>query len=814
MSFFSRSSQPSPSPSYSSVPRESVPRPMARNLPPQTQYNDPSQSLFEKRSHDRKPPPSRSGPGMSYAVVTTPNEGLALRNCLVVYPSDFPHGVHVLVRKVDRDSAQREYPITTCHDTSGTIRPGTVAIGLTQRQWIGVSLSGDDVTIDMIPQAPPFLQSIDIQVGFIRNRSENQEPYSADEISRNFVKIFNNVVFAPGEILIFDFKGEKLKMTVASMSVVELVDQQNSSRFGKQPHMEMGVVMDRTDVTVMKAGDSMIKIKSSAKKAASNAIIAPNFKFEEMGIGGLDEEFGAIFRRAFASRVFPPALVEKLGIQHVKGILLHGPPGTGKTLIARRIGKMLNAREPKIVNGPEILNKYVGASEENVRKLFADAEKEYKEKGDDSGLHIIIFDELDAIFKQRGSTNSGTGVGDSVVNQLLSKMDGIDQLNNILVIGMTNRMDMIDEALLRPGRLEVHMEISLPDEHGRFQILRIHTAKMRTNNVMDADVDLAELAAMMKNYSGAEIEGFVKSATSFAFNRHVKVGTMAGISEDVDKLRVNRSDFFKALEEIKPAYGVSEEELTDVIANGIIHHDPIIEEILDKGKLFVNQVARSTRTPRVSILLHGPPASGKTVLAASIAWASQFPFIKLISPDRMVGFSEAQKIQFITRTFTDSYKSPLSVIVVDNLERLLDWTSLGSRFSNSVLQTLLVLIARKPPKDKRLLVIATTSLRPLLTELGLSDVFDSELRVPPISNLSSLERVLREVQLFSSENELRQTMRILTDAGFAVDLNAEEDAALHLQVGIKKLLSIVEMARQEPERAGERLVSAIINLNS
>jgi len=95
-----------------------------------------------------------------------------------------------------------------------------------------------------------------------------------------------------------------------------------------------------------------------------------------MGIGGLDTEFGAIFRRAFASRVFPPGLVDKLGIQHVKGILLHGPPGTGKTLMARQIGKMLNAREPKIVNGPEILNKYVGASEENIRKLFADAEVE------------------------------------------------------------------------------------------------------------------------------------------------------------------------------------------------------------------------------------------------------------------------------------------------------------------------------------------------------------------------------------------------------------------------------------------------------
>ena len=102
------------------------------------------------------------------------------------------------------------------------------------------------------------------------------------------------------------------------------------------------------------------------------------------------------------------------------------------------------------------------------------------------------------------------------------QMDGVDQLNNVLIIGMTNRMDMIDEALLRPGRLEVHMEISLPDEKGRLQILTIHTAKMKQNNVMDRDVDLLELAAVTKNFSGAEIGGLIKSATSFAFQRHVK----------------------------------------------------------------------------------------------------------------------------------------------------------------------------------------------------------------------------------------------------------------------------------------------------
>ncbi|KAH7923664.1 AAA-domain-containing protein [Leucogyrophana mollusca] len=815
MAFFSRSGNQTPQPPapYSRLPQDGgVPnglRPSGRPQPP-PHYNDPSQSLFEsKRAYDRKPPPPRSG--MSYAVMGTPNESLAVRNCLIVHPSDFPSGVHTIVKG--------RYPMTTFHDTSGQIPPGTVGISASQREWVEVGLAGSQVTVEILPSpphalAPSYVQSIDLTVGFMKARYENKVPYSSDEMIVNFHNAFNGVVFAPGEILTFDFKGDKLKVFVTSMSLLELADEQRGGAYlGGGSTSEMGILMDKTDITIIKAGDSAIKIKSSAKKAASNAIIAPNFKFEEMGIGGLDDEFGSIFRRAFASRVFPPQLVEKLGIQHVKGILLHGPPGTGKTLIARQIGKMLNAREPKIVNGPEILNKYVGASEENIRKLFADAEKEYKEKGDESGLHIIIFDELDAIFKQRGSTNSGTGVGDSVVNQLLSKMDGVDQLNNILVIGMTNRIDMIDEALLRPGRLEVHMEISLPDEKGRYQILRIHTAKMRNNGVMDPDVDLLTLAAQMKNYSGAEIEGFVKSATSFAFNRHVKVGTMAGISDDVENLRVNQSDFQKALEEIQPAFGTSEEELTEVIQNGVIHYDPIVDDILQAGKLFVNQVANSTRTPLVSILLHGPPGSGKTVLAASMAWASEFPFIKLISPDRMVGYSETQKIAAISKTFADSYKSPLSVIVVDNLERLLDWTSIGPRFSNAVLQSLLVLIARRPPKGRRLLVIATTSLRPLLTELGLSDVFDSELRVPPISNLRSLSVVLRDVQLFDTPEEFNATMQLLADAGFATSPSHEEDAPLKMQVGIKKLLSMIEMARQEPGHAGERLMSSLVGLN-
>jgi len=265
-----------------------------------------------------------------------------------------------------------------------------------------------------------------------------------------------------------------------------------------------------------------------------------------------------------------------------------------------------------------------------------------------------------------------------------------------------------------------------------------------------------------------------------------------------------------ALEEVHPAFGVSEEELQQVIQNGIIHFDSIVDEILRSGQLFVEQVRSSTRTPLVSVLLHGPPGSGKTALAASIAQASEYPFIKLISPDSMVGFSENQKVTAINKIFADSYKSPQSVIVVDNLERLLDWTPIGPRFSNAVLQALLVLFARRPPKGRRLLVIATSSLRPVLTEIGLSETFDSELRVPPISNLAALEYVLREVELFESAEERRTAIHMLEDAGFAQ--TAEDETTSRLHIGIKKLLSIIEMARQEPENVAQRLTGALMGL--
>lgn len=592
-----------------------------------------------------------------------------------------------------------------------------------------------------------------------------------------------------------DHKSIPILLQVKSVQRVDLTTEKvdlSSGQIETDPAAR-GIITRHTQMNFFKDAQTGINVKASNRRPAANSIIQPGFKFEDMGIGGLDSEFSTIFRRAFASRIFPPGLVEKLGIQHVKGLLLYGPPGTGKTLIARQIGKMLNAREPKIINGPEVLNKYVGQSEENIRKMFADAEKEYREKGDESGLHIIIFDELDAVCKQRGSGagGGGTGVGDSVVNQLLSKLDGVDQLNNILLIGMTNRLDMIDEALLRPGRLEVHMEISLPDEKGRSQILKIHTERMRNNNVMDTDVDLVELAHMTKNFSGAEIAGLVKSASSFAFSRHVKVGTMASINDDVVDMKVNRSDFHHAMDEVKPAFGVSEEELSSRIQYGVIHYSETINEILREGELFVKQVGKAESTPLFSVLLHGPTGSGKTALAARIAIDSGFPFIKLISPEDMVGFSEPAKIQHISRVFDAAYKSRTSIVVVDNIERIIDWVPIGPRFSNSVLQALMVFLRKQPTHGRRLLVLATTTERALMKQLDVYNSFNSDIMVPNVRSFGELRYVMEQSGAFDAQ----EIARALEGVGGLADDG-------RLSVGIKKILLGIETAKQDVDKVG------------
>ncbi|KAJ1338579.1 vesicle-fusing ATPase [Microdochium nivale] len=673
-------------------------------------------------------------------------------------------------------------------------KPEVFSLNKFQRSWCGFpeNLVGEtDEFTELRPYTGPrphlgrIAVSVDLASAAARkgNGPDLPKMFMQDALAMGLLEPTSGDFYAPRQsgMLLYNHNGKEIPM-IYYIDNVQFLDP-STEKLGEMTDRatDRGILTETTELVFTKALGSPINVQLDNRAPAKNAIIRPDFKFADMGIGGLDDEFSTIFRRAFASRVFPPGLVQEMGISHVKGLLLYGPPGTGKTLIARQIGKMLNAKPPKIINGPEILNKYVGQSEENVRKVFKDAEDEYKEKGDASDLHIIIFDELDAVCKQRGSTGGGTGVGDSIVNQLLTKLDGVDSLNNILLIGMTNRKDMIDEALLRPGRLEVHMEISLPDENGRVQILNIHTAKIRAMKKLGDDVDINELGKTTKNFSGAELNGLVKAALSYAFTRHTKIGDVTGVEGRPEDVMLMRDDFMRALEDVKPAYGVSEEELESSAPNGIVHYSPHIRTILANGMNFVEQLRATQNAPLLSVLIHGARGAGKTALAAEIGLKSKFPFVKLVRPID-VGTSEAGKLEYLRRVFADAYKSTLSMVILDRIETIIDWNPIGQRFSNAIVQYISALLQTTPPKGRRLLIVATTSRRNML-DLHETLEFDREITVPTIQNLRELHQLLTATERLE-ERDIHDTLTELRES------RGDEDVG----VGVKAIFSALETA--------------------
>ncbi|XP_030206010.1 vesicle-fusing ATPase [Gadus morhua] len=720
--------------------------------------------------------------GRNMHAAKCPTDELSLSNCAVISDKEQQFEQHVSVRNVTH-----KYVFTL--KTHPSVAVGTIAFSLPQRKWAGLSIGQDvEVTSYKFDKSRQYVGSILLEVDFLQKKNVDSSPYDSDKMAAEFLQSFSNQAFSAGQQLAFSFSDKLFALVVKNMEAMDPSILKGEGNSGKKQKIDIGLLNGNSQVIFEKAETSSVTLIGKAKTRESRqSIINPDWNFERMGIGGLDKEFSDIFRRAFASRVFPPDIVEQMGCKHVKGILLFGPPGCGKTLMARQIGNMLNAREPKIVNGPEVLNKYVGESEANIRKLFADAEEEQKRLGANSGLHIIIFDEIDAICKQRGSMAGSTGVHDTVVNQLLSKIDGVEQLNNILVIGMTNRPDLIDEALLRPGRLEVKMEIGLPDERGRVQILNIHTAKMREFKLLASDVDVKELAAETKNYSGAELEGLVRAAQSSAMNRHIKASATVEVDmEKAEKLLVHRNDFLASLNnDIKPAFGSNQEDYASYIMNGIIRWGDSVTEALSDGELLVQQTKNSERTPLVSVLLEGPPSSGKTALAAKISEDSQFPFIKICSPDKMIGHSEIAKCQAIKKIFEDAYKSQLSCVVVDDIERLLDYVPIGPRFSNLVLQALLVLLKKPPPKGRKLLIIGTTSRKDVLQEMEMLDAFSTTIHIPNISSGGQLVEALELLGSFQ-EDERASIAKVVKGK--------------RLSIGIKKLLMLIEMAAQMEPR--------------
>lgn len=671
------------------------------------------------------------------------------------------------------------------------MKPGEIGIAGDYRLWghwsLGQTVLVEPYNIFQSSDNTHYIGDLDLMIDFRQKSKANSLPINHEELIQVFTHNMENSILQPTRPILMDFKGQILIVHVLGESIIDLnnLSQPTSISQGMETK---GIFIKQSVVNFYPREGSIINIlkpkgaktSSNVNRPRANPIINSDFKLENMGIGGLDQEFQQIFRRAFASRIISPDLVEKLGLRHVKGLLLFGPPGTGKTLIARQIGKMLNVKEPKIVNGPEMLSKYVGSSEENIRNLFKDAEAEYKTKKENSQLHIIIFDELDSVFKQRGNNKSdGTGVGDNVVNQLLAKMDGVDQLNNILIIGMTNRLDLIDNALLRPGRFEIQIEISLPDEKGRKDILLIHTKKMKDNDLIDDDISFDELASLTKNFTGAELEGLCNSATSFAINQYTKSDNIAKVDENVANMKLNRNHFLLALNEVKPAFGVNEEDLTQNAPYGIIPYNNQINLLFDKLNSYVEEVKISDSERLISILLHGEAGVGKTAIASTLALQSQFPFIKMLSAESLVGMNEPSKMAAIDNVFRDVYRSPLNVLVIDKIETLINYVPIGPRFSNEILQMLIVNLNKKPPNGRRLLIIGTTSQYQVLKHMNFVENFTKTFEIKKITQIDEIAVVMEKLQFMDSA--LRQNIHSqLVHIGDG-----------QIEIGVKKLIQVL-----------------------
>jgi len=319
-----------------------------------------------------------------------------------------------------------------------------------------------------------------------------------------------------------------------------------------------------------------------------------SFMGARLGIGGLDEILLEIKRRVWIPLAAPPSLLQELGIQPVRGLLLFGQPGTGKTLLARSLSKILSPmRPPTIVSGPEIMDRFVGSSEANLRKIFdspPDLYPQYATRDDahvlkNVALHVIILDEFDAMARARGRSGQGdAGVArDSVVNQLLAKMDGVDELKApTLVVGLTNKRDLIEPALLRSGRFEVQVEVPMPKTvQQRVSILKVHMDQMyKSGRLLVQDVAdgtpakrriqqfpseqlarydelLNSLAEQSTGMSGASLAGVCRSAASRALERSVSnfagsfsdEGEVASSTEMKDCL-VRKDDFEQSIQEM------------------------------------------------------------------------------------------------------------------------------------------------------------------------------------------------------------------------------------------------------------------------
>lgn len=377
-------------------------------------------------------------------------------------------------------------------------------------------------------------------------------------------------------------------------------------------------------------------------------------------VGGLGDTIEQV-REMIELPLKHPELFDRLGIDPPKGVLLHGPPGTGKTLLARAVANESDAAFFHI-GGPEIMGRYYGESEGRLREIFQEAQQ--------NSPAIIFIDEIDSIAPKR---SEATGeVERRVVAQLLTLMDGLEARQNVVVIGATNRVDTIDEALRRPGRFDREIVIGVPDQDGRRQILGIHTRGMP----LAEDVDLGEIARISYGFVGADLSALAREAAIDALRRNlpnINLDEPELPQEILENLEVTRDDFSNAMKRVQPS---ALREIMIQVPN--VHWDDIggleetkrdlregIELPLKNPEAFERMGIR----PAKGFLLFGPPGTGKTLLAKAVAREAEANFIATKSSDllsKWYGESEQQ----VSRLFARARQVAPTVIFLDEIDSL------------------------------------------------------------------------------------------------------------------------------------------------
>ncbi len=424
----------------------------------------------------------------------------------------------------------------------------------------------------------------------------------------------------------------------------------------------MGSRVDLVIVSIKPATDSVIIGSRTVIEVSDRPVkempYIPRISYED--IGGLGDEVRKV-REMIELPLRHPELFERLGVDAPKGVLLHGPPGTGKTLLAKALSSETNANFLSI-SGPEIMSKFYGESEENLRDIFQQAEE--------NAPSIILIDEIDSIAPKREEVTGE--VERRIVAQLLAVMDGLKARGKVVVIGATNRPNAIDPALRRPGRFDREIEIGVPNRKARFEIMQIHTRGMP----MSDDVKLDRIADLTHGFVGADLAALTREAAMNAIRRILPELDLEvqSISADIlSKLVVTADDLTKALREMTPSslreVFIESPNIHWTDIGGLLDAKQELKEAIEWPMKYPLLFKQTGAKPPKGILLYGPPGTGKTMLARAVATESEANFISVKGPEFMskwVGESE----KAIRETFRKAKQAAPCIIFFDEIDSI------------------------------------------------------------------------------------------------------------------------------------------------